>query len=423
MERNKLLFTLLLSATLMACSSTKNDTPRTAKQLKVVQNQLTEINQKLDTLKARYEQGRTDRLRYFAPEPFQEAAESMRSASSAAQKYAVRAPSMSALKDMNKDIDRSNRYLDTAYAIKQNAETILAESFDIESQLNRLNADKLYPREYKSLIEDLNEIVEDIADGDLKSAQEDNNELLPELRELEVRVVTQIELEGVRAMLEGLKKNRADRYVPSAYRAALIEHNRAKAVIAQDTRNGGAISQAVADAHFAGSRAEVLIAEMDRLRDISAKTREDYLVRFENMLLNMSKSLLNKDIRNLPFEEQVAKLSSTSSNMDQQVTELQAALEQQQQAAEALTTDQQAQIEKMDADKASLWHKIQQQEQQILARSKVQQTLQNKIVELNSVIGELQNLNAQQSGQLSQLQKENAELTSELSTLKTTTVE
>lgn len=319
--------TILLTILLAGCSSTSEEKIAKQEQINQLQNErVSEAEKLMSTLQQRLSQAKLDKLDYFAPEQLEQAQDDYQEALEDFDDIAIDKAQASNDKvgDIAEAVQKSNMALDAAYRIKLNTETIMAESFDIRERIKQLNAPtiKQFTKAYRSISEDIDDIVEDIADGDLEDAREDNAELLPKLRALEVSVVKHIELRQARISLAALKKARAERYIPNMHKLALAKLRAAESTIANAPRDQQQIQQAVTSLTFELDHARHVLQAVQEVSKIKQKTAERYITIFENQLHKVNLSAGGKDMRNLSFNEQFAKLNSLVASLKSKVDQL-----------------------------------------------------------------------------------------------------
>lgn len=324
----QLKITALIISTLLitACSSTSEQ--RIAKQELVNQQQnalVTRAETLVFALKERLTKAKQDKLDYFASKQMENAREEYSDAMDDFDDISIDKTEASekVVGRIAEAAQQSNMAIDAAYRIKENTQTILAESFSIQTRLQELGAPsiKSFSRAYRSISETIDDIVEEVADGDLEDAREENAELLPKLRALEVNVVKHIELKEVRSRFNALKKARAERYIPNSNNLVLATLRAAEATIASDPRNQMQIAQAVAKVKFQAQHARHLLQAVQELSKLETKDAEPYLSKYENQLHNIALSAGLSDVRNLSLQAQFETINTQVSNISAELNE------------------------------------------------------------------------------------------------------
>jgi len=408
MNKLTLCSTLVLTALLTGCQSTSEKIAEQEQRAKVQNTRFSESETKVKAFQARLEQAKQDELTYFAPDHLEEAIDSFNDAKEdydemlADRSEATKSKSNRILENLQE----ANGHLDRAYQTKQNAQTILVESFDIRNQLNKLNASSLLPKPYRTLSRDIDEIVEDIADGDLEDARADNAKLLPKLRAFEVRIVKLIELKTVRAKAETLRKAKAKRTVPATHQQALSALANAESTITADPRNQEAISEAVKQANFQMDRASHMLQSVQELGGIKRANRETYLLGYETQLFNIAKELTETDLRNMPLKQQAVELAELAKAQLAKVAEAEAKVTSLQQSVAAGDAKGAQVIATLNQEKADLVTKLQQKDAEIKAQNDSQVSLQQNISALNAKISEMEQQDLAKQRKLLDFEKE-----------------
>ena len=416
MKRLTLCSTLVFTALLAGCQSTSEKIAAQEQRAKVQNTRFSESEVQIKALQDRLRQAKQDELPYFAPEMLEEAQDNYQDA----KKYfdAMLADRSEATKskaeNIQENVHEANRHLDEAYVTKKNAEMILVDSFDIREQLQTLEASKLLPKAYRSLSEDIDDIVEDIADGDLEDAREDNSKLLPKLRAFEVRIVKMIELKTVRTKAEQLKKSGAKRAAPATYQQALSALANAESVITADPRNKENIAAAVFQASFQIDRASNMLQAVKELAGIKRSNRETYLLSYESQLFNISKELADKDLRNLPLKQQAKDILALVQQKNGEISDVQAQMAALEQSMAAGDKQGDALVAKLNQDKAALKDQLTQKDLAIKAQQDSQASLQQNIATLNEKITEMQKIDLEKQRKLLALEKDNLALQQKL---------
>lgn len=349
MKQLQLISLVVLFAALAGCSSTSPEEKlaKQQQQNKIFSARVSESEALMEKLTARVNQAKNDNLNYYSPKRLEDALEAYADAKKDFDEIVVdkTEATKSQVADIKENVFEANKELDAAYVVKTNAESILVESFDIRLALKALKAPSLkqFARSYKRLSDDIDDIVEDIADGDLEDARADNGKLLPKLRALEVDVVQYVELSSVRARAASLKKQRASRYVPNAYQKALSALRIAESTIAANARDKAKIAEVVTQSTFELDRASNLLQAVQELSKIKSNARESYITRFENQLLSISKALADKDLRNKTLAQQASLIVELIDGNKSQLDSIQSSAAASNAEADKLVADAQSQ--------------------------------------------------------------------------------
>lgn len=385
MKHIKILGLILLTATITACSSTSPE-EKLAKQEQrnqLLNDRVAKSEALVTALEERLNQSTSDNLKYFAPEQLEDALEAYKDAKEDYDEIAVdrTEATKSQVGDIAEYVQKANMALDAAYNIKTNAETILAESFDIRNQLKTLGAPsiKSFSRLYKSLSDDIDDVVEEVADGDLEDARSENGKLLPKLRALEVNVVKHIKLAKARSQIASLKKERATRYVPNSYQAGLSAVRSAESTIANNPRAEDAIKESVNAAEFQLDRTRHMLQAVQELGKIKSSAREVYLTKYENALHKIAQAAGAEDFRNTSMTAQFDSVATFVASIKQELDSVKMATQ--------ASNDEAAKMLQIAKQKASaLEQSISKKDKQIQAQEQTNVMLKTKVAELEAAI-------------------------------------
>ena len=385
MKHIKIWGLILLTAMITACSSTSPE-EKLAKQEQrnqVLNDRVAKSEALVTALEQRLDQSNSDNLKYFAPDQLEDAIDAYKDAKEEYDEIAVdrSEATKGQVARIAENAQKANVALDLAYNIKTNAETILAESFDIRNQLKTLGAPsiKKFARLYKSLSEDIDDVVEEVADGDLEDARSENGQLLPKLRALEVNVVKHIELADARSRIATLKKARATRYVPNAYKASLSAYRASESTIANDPRAVDAIKASIADATFQLERTRHMLQAVQELSNVKSNAREVYLTKYENAIHKIGQAAGAEDFRNTSITAQFDSVAAVVTTIKQELDSANMASQASSNEATKLIQDAQQKASALEA-------LVSKKEQQIQAQEQTNTQLKTKLAELEATI-------------------------------------
>lgn len=408
----KSLLVVILLATISGCSSTADDIVEQEKNTALLNSRFTQSESKIVALTKRFEQAKADNLGYYAPDDYEEALGNYRQAKEEFDDIlADRTEATQHKTDEISDLVlESTRALDSANQTKENVETIMVESFDIKAQLQKLHASKLQPKTYDDLMSDIDDIVEDIADGDLEDARADNAKLLPKLRAFEVRIVKMVELESAVNSLKQLQKAGSHRTTAISYQKSVSAIRAAESIIALNARDKSTIRKAVKSAEFEVNHTKHIFAAVKTLSAMSRSQYEGYLLTTENQLLGVSKALADADYRNKSIAEQAAKITDIANATQLKIKQQRTDIDALQASISAGNKEGAALLATAKQEKLSL-------EQQIMAQKQSIEALQDTITSNQNSMLNLQKTNFEKDQQLLKLEREKLSLESQVSKL------
>ena len=398
---NKLIITTCVILALTGCATTAEKIAKDEQRSVVLNSRSLEAGDKISAFQTRLVQAKIDNLNYFAPDQLEDAIEEFEDAKEEYDDILedISDATNGKIEDINEYLHNADKELKAAYLIKSNAESILAEAFDIKKQLNKLNAKTINKRVYSSLMEDIDDVVEEVADGDLEDARSENATLLPKLRAFEITVVKKIELSAVNQKANLLKKARANRLAPISYQQAIAALKSASATISSDPRNNTAIKLAVKNTEFQLDRSSNMLTAVKELAGIRNNDREGYLLNFETQFYNISQALGDKDFRNLRLNEQTKEIITLIADQNKRISELTIKAQSLQASSSSEDLETTNLIKQVHKDKIELEKVVELQESKIAGliadNSKYQENITNlndEVLKLKGTLYEKTNL-------------------------------
>lgn len=384
-----------LSLTLVGCGATKN----VAEQQKEAneRNQLfIQSKASVDKLTERFAQAKADNLGYYAKSLYKDALDEMEDVNDEFDdiRFSPQKTTKSIAAEIQSYVAKTNSYLDQAYLIKKSVDTVLAETTEQMNRLKAINANKYYPKSFAKYTKQIDGMVKDIADGDVKDAQADQAKLLPLLYALEGKTVKHVKLTPLQKRLNGIAKFK--RTAPISYQKAVATLQSAEAVITANPRATAEIDVAVEKVKLEIDHVNHIVMEIKSLAAVKSKNRETYILILENKINDAAQALELNDLRALSINEQFNALrdqgqiliSEKVQNQEQLAT-LTSQLEAKDQLINANSKDGKAVMKKLDEKLVyigQLEQKIANEtaahKQALLAKDNAILTLSNKIKEL-----------------------------------------
>lgn len=308
---------LILVATSMAlgCQSTSEkkieETIETNKQTVY----LSEAKVALDELQLQITQAGKNNLKYFSPEPYEEALEAYQNGFSHYADIIKNGTSSLSFKSSTEQIDeakqiilnyisQAKQHLQNANSIKSSAELVLAETFSQRIRLEELNVQSLYARDYKKITNKIDDLVELISEGEVTEAEEDQVPLLSKMVAMEIKAVKQIELGDLDKGIANVKKSRVYKLIPASYQVLLNVRKTADAVITTDPRDVENIKQAVDAVKYELAHAIQVADEVQKLKNIKSDRFESYVLSVENDLNYVVQALGASEVKNQSLGQQ-----------------------------------------------------------------------------------------------------------------------
>ncbi|ADZ92386.1 hypothetical protein GV054_15955 [Marinomonas mediterranea] len=201
-------------------------------------------------------------------------------------------------------LEAFNTELESGEAIRTQAKTSLADAFDYQTQLRKIDSQKYYPETTQELEGDLKELVSYIADGDVDDAIDEQPDLIKKQRALEIKTVTTIYLTDAQNRYNELKDDRISRYAPKSFEQANASLTEAKAFIATSPRETIQIEQKANAVLFSLDHCDHIADTAKQLNAMSRTDFEGYVLSYEKLLFDISQAAGAKDYRNTPIRSQ-----------------------------------------------------------------------------------------------------------------------
>lgn len=209
-------------------------------------------------------------------------------------------------------IAEADAALTQAEAIKSQADTVFSESNENFVWLKKFQAPVHFRYAYQDLEDTQKQLIEYVASGRLEAAQQNLPQLLQEQRALETAAAQRFYLFEISHRIEKQEQYTLDRYAPSSYSSAVGALNKARAVIAKNTRDEKAILAAKADAVFSVEIAHAVALDMKKLVDMDRREMERWLILLTTKLHAMAQTIGAADVRNHQVVQQVDLLTAAA---------------------------------------------------------------------------------------------------------------
>ena len=182
--------------------------------------------------------------------------------------------------------------------LKENADTILADSIDQMEYLDSIEAEKYFKQNYRSVKTAYVALFAYVADKDIADAQNKQAAFLSTAKKLEIKVVLKVNIEPLEKEVALLKKNGLGTLAPISFNKAQAELALATNEVENNARNEDVIKKATDKVKFEIDHTTQVANEVQRLRSTSNLKFEAVALEIENRLLEISKSINDSDFRN-----------------------------------------------------------------------------------------------------------------------------
>ena len=313
---------------LSGCSSHSAMMVKQVEQQSSDQQRIQQVMEALQITEARLAQAQAENAELYAPHDMDEA----KAALGEARRYSDRIQADP--KNVNESISlffgetmgektlalisTANDALGRAEANKKQAETIFADANENFLWLKKFEAPVHFRYEYQDLERTQRRLVEYLADGRADKARDGLPRLLKEQRALETAAAQRYYLFEISQKVEWQAHSNLNRYASISYSGAVGVLNKAKNVIAQDTRNEEAILVAKAEAEFYFEVAGAVAADMQKLSKMDRNEMERWLMLLTTKLNEAAKVMGADDVRNRELMQQMDLLTAAAKQQAEQ---------------------------------------------------------------------------------------------------------
>lgn len=214
-------------------------------------------------------------------------------------------------------IARADEALTLAEENKQQADAIFAAPLENFEWLKKFNAPTYYRDEYQDLQRAHQQLVENVSSGDMDAAQRRLPHFLAEQRALEIVAAQRFYLFDLDRRIAHAGGSRLERHAPISYGNAAAALNKAKSVIARDSRDEQKIKAAKADTEFSLEVANAVAADMQRLASMDRHEMERWLILLTTRLSEMGQAVGAEDVRNKELLQQLELLAQAVAGKEQ----------------------------------------------------------------------------------------------------------
>lgn len=306
-----------------------------------------ELGRMVADLHRQLEAARVDQLDTLAPTPYAKARSAHQNAARASE--GGERPSVIA-----SYVAEGHRHLQSAAQTGQSARALLAGIEDARRKAFDAGAQELGEpfKAAEGLYLKVNQAIEK---DNLHFARNNATELQKSYRELEIRAIKGRALGPARSVIQKADDDGIEKIVPKALAEAKQALAAADAAIERNLYDYERIQVQAAQALFMAQRAMALAAAARRFRQLPA---EGAALHVEHQMARLAEALEAGDLRNRPFEEQVAELSGAAGTLrkdNQSLTDMNYAYQRQITAMEeriaglkGFTNQQQAAMERLE---------------------------------------------------------------------------
>lgn len=242
-------------------------------------------------------------------------------------------------------IETANAALAQAEENKRQADLILAKSNENFVWLKKFGAQIHFKYAYSDVERAHSSLVSLIANGNIDKARSRVGSLVNEQRALEVVSAQHFYLNDLNKRIQNPINRDLNRYAALSYGSSLSALNRAKVIIAKNTRDEATIIKAKNEAEFSFEVATAVSRDMKKLSNMNRTEMERWLLLLTAKLNHAGKQLGAEDLRNHSILHQldviaaIAKDQSELPSSNQAIASVPAAVSPEQVATDDVSVD------------------------------------------------------------------------------------
>ncbi|MCW8854818.1 MAG: hypothetical protein OQK72_08975 [Gammaproteobacteria bacterium] len=181
------------------------------------------------------------------------------------------------------------KLIENGVATKAKVKTSLKDSLAELNMLKKVDDEKKFTDDIQDHIEDVMDLVKEIEAGKMNEAMQGQAELLKEMLELEIEIVTDKNLTPVEAMLEKAEDVDADDLAEKTFEKAEAELESAKKFIRANYRNNEQVKNTSALAMRSAKHAFYVAKEVETLKELKPEAAEEKVLYIESLLERVNK--------------------------------------------------------------------------------------------------------------------------------------
>lgn len=251
--------------------------------------------------KAAIDEGRVQRLDFYAPLHLGRAEKSLEQARKLRSEAAPAQEVLQAAFTAEDSVKRGMR-------ARTRVETQLQDSFSYFDFLKTIQAREAFPEDYAVLIEQLKKIIRLVEQEDAQSVKETQAQLAAAMRALEVKTIKYQNLNKTIKTLEEAKKNDADDLAPKTFAEAQQLMQVASSMIEKNPRETEKVAAASNLAYRAARHNTAIAKDVGYFRGkyggLGAKELELVLLDLESYIQNIDRVVEKGDTRYLQLDQQ-----------------------------------------------------------------------------------------------------------------------
>jgi len=191
---------------------------------------------------------------------------------------------------------KASKLIENGLAMKPKIESALKDSIDQLEMLKKVDSGKKFTDDIQDSADDVVDIAKKIEAGKMNEAMQDQAELIQDMLEIEIEIVTEKNLTAVEAMLERADDADADDLAPKTFEKAENELESAHKFIQSNYRKNKEVENISSLAMRAARHAYFVAKEVETFKELKPDAAEEKVLYIESLLERINKKLSQEPI-------------------------------------------------------------------------------------------------------------------------------
>lgn len=307
LSRPFLLLCLLLCLLLAGCASNVGSNVKVSQENLAKYDALT-VEETVSAFEQRVNQATLDGMPMLAPHYYTEAVALLKDTQAQLGKKQRKT-------EVINQVGKGDALLDKGQRIMALVRKVLTRELELKGLLDKFNAGTVYPKEYKSVMEDLADLIEKIELDKTEKIDKAKAELIKAMEALDVKAVQYAALHEADAINKDTKDKGGEKQAPATYTEALRVYQDAMSRIAAAPHDEPAVKKAADEAMFAALHARHVTERVSSLQKQFKISVEAVALEEENRLHAIATALGHIDLRDQPIDKQAQAIESAAGQL------------------------------------------------------------------------------------------------------------
>ena len=189
-----------------------------------------------------------------------------------------------------------NKLVDNGITIKDKVKSSLSDSLAELQMLKKVDEEKKFTDDIQGYVDDVVDLVKEIEAGKMNEAMQGQAELLKDMLELEIEIVTDKNLTPVEVMLEKAEDADAEDLAEKTFEKAENELESAKKFIQANYRNNEQVKATSTLAMRSAKHAYHVAQEVEALKSLKPEAAEEKVLYIESLLERNNKNFNQESV-------------------------------------------------------------------------------------------------------------------------------